>query len=94
MKYEGGAMEGGRGPSIWDTFTHQHPGMYNHLYLSVETSEAYTTHCNINHIKKLNSRKASSIPTAAKTKDARACIMLGCMIGTFLLTEDRIHIAF
>jgi beta-glucosidase/6-phospho-beta-glucosidase/beta-galactosidase len=50
MKYEGGAMEGGRGPSIWDTFTHQHPGMYKHLYLSVETSEAYTTHCNINHI--------------------------------------------
>ncbi|KAG2566868.1 hypothetical protein PVAP13_7NG237100 [Panicum virgatum] len=24
-QYEGGAMEGGRGPSIWDTFTHQHP---------------------------------------------------------------------
>ncbi|TVU15613.1 hypothetical protein EJB05_39143, partial [Eragrostis curvula] len=28
-QYEGGAMEGGRGPSIWDTFTHQHPGMYS-----------------------------------------------------------------
>jgi beta-glucosidase len=24
-QYEGGATEGGRGPSIWDTFTHQHP---------------------------------------------------------------------
>ncbi|GMJ07113.1 hypothetical protein HRI_004380500 [Hibiscus trionum] len=25
-QYEGGAKEGGRGPSIWDTFTHKHPG--------------------------------------------------------------------
>ncbi|KAF0913086.1 hypothetical protein E2562_020235 [Oryza meyeriana var. granulata] len=24
-QYEGGAAEGGRGPSIWDTFTHKHP---------------------------------------------------------------------
>ncbi|XP_071682646.1 beta-glucosidase 12-like [Lolium perenne] len=24
-QYEGGAMEGGRGPSIWDNFTHQYP---------------------------------------------------------------------
>ncbi|KAJ3679743.1 hypothetical protein LUZ60_017754 [Juncus effusus] len=24
-QYEGGAMEGGRGPSIWDTFTHEYP---------------------------------------------------------------------
>uniref|UniRef100_A0A8R7TJH1 4-hydroxy-7-methoxy-3-oxo-3,4-dihydro-2H-1,4-benzoxazin-2-yl glucosidebeta-D-glucosidase n=3 Tax=Triticum urartu TaxID=4572 RepID=A0A8R7TJH1_TRIUA len=24
-QYEGGAMEGGRGPSIWDNFTHLHP---------------------------------------------------------------------
>ncbi|KAM3371205.1 hypothetical protein ACQJBY_018533 [Aegilops geniculata] len=24
-QYEGGAMEGGRGSSIWDNFTHQHP---------------------------------------------------------------------
>nr|CAB3484842.1 unnamed protein product [Digitaria exilis]CAB3487367.1 unnamed protein product [Digitaria exilis] len=28
-QYEGGVMEGGRGPSIWDTFTHQHPGISN-----------------------------------------------------------------
>jgi hypothetical protein len=28
MQYEGGAMEGGRGPSIWDNFTHQYPGTY------------------------------------------------------------------
>ncbi|KAE8818589.1 Beta-glucosidase 12 [Hordeum vulgare] len=26
-QYEGGAMEGGRGSSIWDNFTHQHPGI-------------------------------------------------------------------
>ncbi|KAK1314217.1 Beta-glucosidase 12 [Acorus calamus] len=26
-EFEGGASEGGRGPSIWDTFTHNHPGM-------------------------------------------------------------------
>ncbi|GKV53241.1 hypothetical protein SLEP1_g59776, partial [Rubroshorea leprosula] len=25
-QYEGGAREGGRGPSIWDTFTHKYPG--------------------------------------------------------------------
>ncbi|XP_052178440.1 beta-glucosidase 12-like [Diospyros lotus] len=25
-QYEGGAKEGGRGPSIWDTFTHKYPG--------------------------------------------------------------------
>ncbi|XP_072973673.1 beta-glucosidase 12-like [Typha angustifolia] len=24
-QYEGGAKQGGKGPSIWDTFTHQHP---------------------------------------------------------------------
>ncbi|KAJ8459126.1 hypothetical protein OPV22_032052 [Ensete ventricosum] len=24
-QYEGAAAEGGRGPSIWDTFTHDHP---------------------------------------------------------------------
>jgi len=26
MQYEGAANEGGRGPSIWDTFTHKYPG--------------------------------------------------------------------
>nr|KYP68251.1 Non-cyanogenic beta-glucosidase [Cajanus cajan] len=25
-QYEGAANEGGRGPSIWDTFTHKYPG--------------------------------------------------------------------
>ncbi|CAN6347635.1 unnamed protein product [Urochloa humidicola] len=28
-QYEGAAMERGRGPSIWDTFTHQYPGKIN-----------------------------------------------------------------
>jgi hypothetical protein len=27
MQYKGGAAEGGRRPSIWNIFTHQHPGM-------------------------------------------------------------------
>lgn len=26
LQYEGAANEDGRGPSIWDTFTHNHPG--------------------------------------------------------------------
>jgi len=26
MQYEGAANEGGKGPSIWDTFTHKYPG--------------------------------------------------------------------
>jgi len=33
MKYEGAAHEGGKGPSIWDTFTHNHPGL-NLLFVS------------------------------------------------------------
>jgi len=28
LQYEGAAREGGKGPSIWDTFTHQ-PGKLN-----------------------------------------------------------------
>lgn len=36
VQYEGGAMEGSRGPSIWDTFTHQHPGMY--MYTTILSS--------------------------------------------------------
>ncbi|RVW93572.1 Beta-glucosidase 10 [Vitis vinifera] len=27
-QYEGAAKEGGRGPSIWDTFSHKYPGLY------------------------------------------------------------------
>lgn len=27
-QYEGAATEGGRGPSLWDTYTHRHPGFY------------------------------------------------------------------
>jgi hypothetical protein len=28
VQYEGAVREGGRGPSIWDAFTHNHPGNY------------------------------------------------------------------
>jgi hypothetical protein len=52
VQYEGGAMEGGRGPSIWDTFTHQHPGMctpslcflskiWQQLYLSIKKKQEF-----------------------------------------------------
>ena len=41
MQYEGGAKEGGRRPSIWDTFTHQHPGT-RAFCLSVFLWEAHT----------------------------------------------------
>jgi beta-glucosidase len=34
VKYEGAAHEGGKGPSIWDTFTHSHPGL-NLFFVSV-----------------------------------------------------------
>jgi len=27
MQYEGAAKEGGRGASIWDTYTHKYPGL-------------------------------------------------------------------
>ncbi|KAL7174341.1 hypothetical protein ACSBR2_033579 [Camellia fascicularis] len=30
-QYEGGANKGGRGPSIWDTFTHKYPGLTHPL---------------------------------------------------------------
>ena len=26
---DGGEFEGGKGPSIWDNFTHQHPGPFS-----------------------------------------------------------------
>lgn len=28
-------MEGGKGPSIWDTFTHLHPGRYILIYIYI-----------------------------------------------------------
>jgi beta-glucosidase/6-phospho-beta-glucosidase/beta-galactosidase len=28
MQYEGAAKEGGRGASIWDTYTHKYPGIF------------------------------------------------------------------
>lgn len=28
LQYEGAANFGGRGPSIWDTFTHNYPGLF------------------------------------------------------------------
>lgn len=29
LQYEGAAEEDGRGPSIWDDFTHKYPGLEN-----------------------------------------------------------------
>ena len=31
MQYEGAAKEGGRGASIWDTYTQNHPGTFTSL---------------------------------------------------------------
>lgn len=28
IQYEGAAVEGGKGPSIWDNFTHEIPGFF------------------------------------------------------------------
>ncbi|URE40290.1 beta-glucosidase [Musa troglodytarum] len=35
-QYEGAFREGGKGPSIWDTFTHDHPGLPFYLMLYTE----------------------------------------------------------
>jgi beta-glucosidase/6-phospho-beta-glucosidase/beta-galactosidase len=34
IQYEGAAHEGGRGPSIWDTYTHRYPGLSLSLSLA------------------------------------------------------------
>jgi len=28
FQYEGAAYEDGKGPNIWDTYTHEHPGLF------------------------------------------------------------------
>ena len=33
LQYEGAAKEDGRGPSIWDIFTHKYPGLIFCYYL-------------------------------------------------------------
>ena len=38
-KYEGAAFQHGKGPSIWDTFTREHPG------LSLSLSHTHTHLC-------------------------------------------------
>jgi len=35
VQYEGAAKEGGKGTSIWDTFTHKYPGIS--IYLPLES---------------------------------------------------------
>lgn len=44
LQYEGAVREGGRGPSIWDTFTHNHPGLLAPMILS----KIIFFYCNLN----------------------------------------------
>ena len=43
FQYEGAAKEGGREPSIWDTFTHRYSGLF--LSLSLSLSPMYKLSC-------------------------------------------------
>jgi beta-glucosidase/6-phospho-beta-glucosidase/beta-galactosidase len=44
FQYEGSAKEGGRGPSIWDTYTHRYPGLSLSLIsLSLLNEKSYQT---------------------------------------------------
>ena len=43
FQYEGAAKEGGREPSIWDTFAHRYPGLS--LSLSLSLSPMYKLSC-------------------------------------------------
>ncbi|OVA10274.1 Glycoside hydrolase [Macleaya cordata] len=40
-QYEGAANEDGRGPSIWDTFTHKFPGIIIDLFLAFSDSQRH-----------------------------------------------------
>lgn len=39
IQYEGAAKEGGREPSIWDTFSHKYPGTYFSNFLSLTCNQ-------------------------------------------------------